>query len=82
MDKCGFITYFWLNLNLEFMIFTAKLLSTGYFVDDSNCTFITLIPKKFNHKRLLNFQLISLVWYMYQVLPKVLVSHLEKYDYS
>jgi len=72
-----FIKEFWGDLNVDFMSLLSKFHYNGRLTKGINTTFIVLIPKVANPRRLNDFILISLVGCMYKVLAKVLPNILR-----
>ena len=56
-----------------------QALNSGIVLESINTTFITLIPKIKNSKKVSNFKLISLCNIIYKLIAKVVANRLKKY---
>jgi len=73
----GFIKDFWDILKVDVMRFLVEFHRNGRLSKGINSTFIFLIPKVDNPRRLNDFRPISLVGSMYKILAKVLANRLQ-----
>jgi hypothetical protein len=73
----GFLKEFWPELKGDIMRFITEFHQNGKFNRGINSTFIALIPKVDNPKKLNDFRPISLVGSMYKILAKVLANRLR-----
>ncbi|GAU37209.1 hypothetical protein TSUD_144420 [Trifolium subterraneum] len=71
----GFIKELWMDVKNDFMRFLLEFYSNNRLVKGSNCTFIVLIPKVANPRKMSDFRPISLVGCMYKILDDILIAN-------
>lgn len=69
---------FWDDLKVDFLAFISDFHANGRLVRVSNCSFIVLIPKKENPRKIGDYRPISLIGCMYKVLAKLLANRLKR----
>ena len=72
-----FYKLFWHIVGKDVTEVVLNALNSGFVPDSLNTTFITLIPKIKDPKKVSNFRLISLCNVVYKLIAKVLVNHLK-----
>ena len=73
----GFLKEFWSDMKQDIMRFMTEFHRNGRLSRGINSTFIALIPKKDNPKKLNDYRPISLVGSIYKILAKVLANRLR-----
>jgi hypothetical protein len=73
----GFYEDFWEDLQCDVMRFISEFHRNGKLTKGLNSTFIALVPKIDNPRRLNDFRPISLVGSLYKILGKVLANRLR-----
>jgi len=73
----GFFKDFWVEMQQDIMRFMVEFHRNGKLSRGINSTFIALIPKIDNPRKLNDYRPISLVGSIYKVLAKVLANRLR-----
>ena len=74
----GFIKEFWLDMKDDILRFVSEFHRNGKLARGINTTFIVLIPKVENPKRLNDFRLIPLVGSLCKIIAKLLANRLRR----
>ncbi|GAU15784.1 hypothetical protein TSUD_236000 [Trifolium subterraneum] len=72
-----FVKEFWEDIKLDFLRVMTEFHTSGRLVKGVNCSFVVLVPKKYNPVEVPNFRRVSLVGCIYKVISKVLANRLE-----
>ena len=74
-----FYKTFWHIVGEDVTMVVLQALNSGIFPESINTTFIFLIPKIKNPRKVSDFRLISLCNVIYKLITKVVANHLKKF---
>ncbi|PNX83760.1 cysteine-rich receptor-like protein kinase, partial [Trifolium pratense] len=73
-----FVKEFWEDIKVDFLRVMTEFHTNGRLVKGVNCSFVVLVPKKYNPVGVSDFRRVSLVGCIYKVISKVLANRLER----